>query len=172
MTQAPESEFSGNAFIGYGTFNTIRADAAVNVPLGEDWAVRFAGSYLEGDGQFLNRFNGRKTGNEDFLGGRATIAGTAGPVELQAFVQYTRDKDTTQTLIPVNPATAQPVFGWRQTVQDSPEDMLLDRELVMAGLTLSTDLGGGFSLKSITGYLDYQDDSVIDVNPVVSPRDW
>jgi len=169
MTKAPESEFSGNAFIGYGTFNTIRADAALNVPLGGDWAVRVAGSYLEGDGQFINRVNGRKTGNEDFVGGRATIAGTAGPVEVMAFAQYTRDKDTTQTLIPVNPATAQPAFGWRETVLDDPRDMLLDRELVMAGLTLSTDLGGGFTLKSITGYLDYQDDSVIDVNPVVSP---
>lgn len=168
MTNAPTSELSGNAFIGYGTFNTIRADAAINVPLGDNWAVRLAGSYLEGDGQFFNRVNGRKTGNEEFAGGRATIAGTAGPIDVQAFVQYTRDKDTTQTLIPVNPATAQPAFGWRQTVQDSPEDMLLDRELVMVGLTLGADLGNGFSLKSITGYLDYQDDSEIDVNPVVS----
>lgn len=168
-TRAPGDTFEGNASIGYGTFNTIRADAGVSIPLGGDWGVRLAGSYLKGDGQFFNRFNGRQTGNDDFIGGRATVAGTAGPVDVSAFVQYTRDKDTTQTLIPVNPATAQPQFGWNQTVQDQPEDMFLDRELVVAGLTLGMDLGGGFSVKSITGYLDYSDDSAIDVNPVVSP---
>jgi iron complex outermembrane recepter protein len=171
MTNTPENEFSGNAFIGYGTFNTIRADAAVNVPLGDNWAVRVAGSYLEGDGQFLNRFNDRKTGNDEFIGGRATLGGTAGPLDVQAFVQYTRDKDTTQTLIPVNPATAQPVFGWNQTFQNSPEDMLLDREMVLAGLTLTSDLGNGFAMRSITGFLDYQDKSIIDVNPVDAPAE-
>lgn len=168
-TRGPGDTFEGNGSIGYGTFNTIRADAGVSVPLGGEWAVRLAGSYLKGDGQFFNRFNGRDTGNDDFIGGRATIAGKAGPVDVSAFVQYTRDKDTTQTLIPVNPATAKPVFGWNQTVQDEPQDMFLDRELVVTGLTLGMKLGGGFSLKSITGYLDYSDDSAIDVNPVVSP---
>lgn len=168
-TRAPGDTFEGNASIGYGTFNTIRADAGVSIPLGADWGVRLAGSYLKGDGQFFNRFNGQYTGNDDFIGGRATVAGSAGPVDVSAFVQYTRDKDTTQTLIPVIPATAQPRFGWNQTVQDQPEDMFLDRELVMAGLTLGMELGGGFSVKSITGYLDYSDDSAIDVNPVVSP---
>jgi len=168
-TRAPGDTFEGNASIGYGTFNTIRADAGVSIPLGGEWGVRLAGSYLKGDGQFFNRFNGQYTGNDDFIGGRATVAGRAGPVDVSAFVQYTRDKDTTQTLIPVIPATAQPEFGWNQTVQDQPEDMFLDRELVVAGLTLGMELGGGFSLKSITGYLDYSDDSAIDVNPVVSP---
>jgi iron complex outermembrane receptor protein len=168
-TRAPGDTFEGNASIGYGTFNTIRADAGVSIPLGGDWGVRVAGSYMKGDGQFFNRFNGRQTGNEDFIGGRATVAGSAGPVDVSAFVQYTRDKDTTQTLIPVTPATAKPQFGWNQTVQDQPEDMFLDRELVVAGLTLGMELGGGFSVKSITGYLDYSDDSAIDVNPVVSP---
>lgn len=168
-TKAPGTILEGNGSIGYGTFNTVRADAGVTVPLGGEWGVRLAGSYLKGDGQFFNRVTGRQTGRDDFIGGRATIAGKAGPVDVSAFVQYTRDKDTTQTLIPVNPATAQPVFGWNQTVQDQPEDMFLDRELVVAGLTLSASLGGGFSVKSITGYLDYSDNSAIDVNPVVSP---
>jgi len=168
-TKKPGDTFEANGSIGYGTFNTVRADAGVSIPIGEDWGVRLAGSYLKGDGQFFNRFNNRSTGNDDFIGGRATLAGVAGPVDVTAFIQYTRDKDTTQTLIPVNPATARPVFGWNQTVQDQPQDMFLDRELVVAGLTLETDLGSGFSLKSITGFLDYSDDSAIDVNPVVSP---
>lgn len=168
-TRAPADVLEGSASIGYGTFNTVRGDAAVSVPLDENWGVRLAGSYAKGDGQFRNLFNGRRTGNEDFVGGRLTLAGTAGPLDVNAFVQYTRDKDTTQTLIPVNPATAKPRFGWNQTVLDQPEDMFLDRELVVAGLTLGTELGSGFSLKSITGYLDYSDDSAIDVNPVVSP---
>jgi iron complex outermembrane recepter protein len=167
-TKRPGDTFEANGSIGFGTFNTVRADAGVSIPIGKDWGVRLAGSYLKGDGQFFNRFNNQWTGNDDFIGGRATLAGVAGPIDVTAFVQYTRDNDTTQTLIPVNPATAQPVFGWNQTVQDHPEDMFLDRELVVAGLTLKTDLGSGLSLKSITGFLDYSDDSAIDVNPVVS----
>jgi iron complex outermembrane receptor protein len=168
-TRAPDDTLEANGSIGYGTFNTVRADAGISIPIGDEWGVRLAGSYLKGDGQFFNRFNGRETGRDDFVGGRATVAGKAGPIDVSAFVQYTRDKDTTQTLIPVDPATARPRFGWNQTVQDQPEDMFLDRELVVAGLTLGADLGGGFSVKSITGYLDYNDDSAIDVNPVVSP---
>ena len=167
-TRKPGDTFEGNASIGYGTFDTVRADAAVSVPLGEDWGVRVAGSYAKGDGQFLNLFNGKRTGKDDFIGGRLTLAGKTGPVDVSAFVQYTRDKDTTQTLIPINPATAKPVFGWNRTVLDKPEDMFLDRKLVVAGLTLASEIGSGFTVKSITGYLDYSDRSAIDVNPVVS----
>lgn len=168
-TRQPGDVLEGNASIGYGTFDTVRADAAVSVPLGADWGVRAAGSYAKGDGQFLNLFNGRRTGNDDFFGGRLTLAGKAGPVDVSAFVQYTRDKDTTQTLIPIDPITAKPVFGWNKTVLDKPEDMFLDRKLVVGGLTLSSDIGAGFTVKSITGFLDYSDDSAIDVNPVISP---
>lgn len=51
ITHAPDlGEFNGNLVGEYGNYDAIRVDGALNVPLGEDAAVRAAGIYVRHDG--------------------------------------------------------------------------------------------------------------------------
>jgi iron complex outermembrane recepter protein len=166
ISKAPGDEFAAEMSAGYGEFETVRADAAVTAPLGDNWGLRLAGSYLKGDGQLTNVVNGKDIANEDFSGARATLAGDAGPVAVSAFVQYTRDKDNTQpTLIPVLAATGRPLLGYDRTAIDSPEETLIDRKSLLAGISLSGQLSDRYTWRSITGFIDYSDESRLDVNP-------
>jgi iron complex outermembrane recepter protein len=169
-TVTPGHELAGNLSAAYGTFDTMRLDAGATIPLGDNWSVRVAGSYAQGEGQFFNRFNGRMVGAEDYLGGRVTLAGEVGSIKAKLFAQYGSEKDNTQTtLITITTATGQPTFGWNQTVLDSPQDSEIDRRSFIAGATFEGPITDTLSWRSITGFIDYDDTSLIDVNPVVSP---
>jgi len=170
ITKSPGNEFEADAGISYGTYNTIRADGGVSVPLGEEWGVRLAGSYAKGDGQFDNEFNGTEIGKEDFLGGRLSLSGTVGAVQVDFFIQSSQDDDNTAvTLIPMDTTTAKPLLDWDKTWWDNPTKPFIERDLLMTGLTLSGDINDRYSWRSITGYLDYEDKALIDVNPQPSP---
>lgn len=43
-------ETSGSASLGYGNYNTVEAEAAINLPIGESTAIRAAGRVASGDG--------------------------------------------------------------------------------------------------------------------------
>lgn len=171
ITKAPGSGFEADVGVSYGTYNTVRFDGGVSLPLGDNWGMRVAGSYAKGDGQFDNEFNNTEVGEEDFLGGRLSISGDAGPVKVDFFIQSAQDDDTTAvTLIPlVSSADPTPLLGWDKTWWDNPTKPFIERDSLVAGLTLSGDIGNGYSWRSITGYLDYEDRSLIDVNPRPAP---
>lgn len=58
VTNAPELGAQSFAVNGqYGSFNTARGDAYVNIPIGDRAAVRFAGAIAQGDGYVENAFN-------------------------------------------------------------------------------------------------------------------
>ena len=169
ISRRPGNEFEADVSIGYGTYSTLSFDGGVSVPLGDNWAMRVAASTTNGDGQFTNVVNNTEIGNEDFQGGRFSVAGEFGSVKADFFAQYSRDEDDTQlTLIPlVSAANPAPLLGWDRTAFDGPTDPSISRKSFIAGLTLSGDFGNGYSWRSITGYLDYKegDDTLTDVNP-------
>jgi iron complex outermembrane receptor protein len=169
ISRRPGNEFAADVSLGYGTYSTMSFDGGVTVPFGDDWSMRLAASATDGDGQFTNVINNRKIGNEDFQGGRFSLAGKLGSVEADFFAQYSRDKDDTQlTLIPLVSATnPAPLLGWNRTAFDGPTEPFIERKSFVSGLTLSGDFGNGYSWRSITGYLDYKegDDTLADVNP-------
>jgi len=170
ITRKPGAAFAADAELSYGTWETVRFDGGMSVPLGENWGVRLAVSYAESDeGRFTNLFNNEKIAWEDFLGGRVTLAGDAGPVRVEAWVQVVQDDTFTTPLIPIDRATAEPIYGWDKTYFDQPTTPSLEKDSNMAGLTLSGDFGNGYSWRAITGYLDYEDVGVFDVNPRPAP---
>ena len=50
ITRKPGRDFSGDGTISYGNYNAVRADAGVDVPLGEGAAVRVSGFFEDRDG--------------------------------------------------------------------------------------------------------------------------
>ncbi|MBK8629796.1 MAG: TonB-dependent receptor [Sphingomonadales bacterium] len=60
ISKAPElGEVNGYANVGYGNYNRIDLNGAVNVPLGEMAALRVAGTYAKADGWFKNVLPGQ-----------------------------------------------------------------------------------------------------------------
>ena len=70
----PVDRFEGLVKVGYGNFQSKQIEGMINVPLGDELAVRFAGRYNDHDGYFPNPTFGQKQGevkNDYFF--RATI---------------------------------------------------------------------------------------------------
>jgi outer membrane receptor protein involved in Fe transport len=68
ITNQPTHQFGGYGTVEYGNYNTVKATAAINIPLGEAFALRVAGLGLWQDGfgenTYLNqRVDGRALGS-------------------------------------------------------------------------------------------------------------
>ena len=167
ITRTAEDSFEGNVSIGYGSFNAVSADGAVSIPLGGSWGLRLAGSYSNSSPIYENVVTGEKIGDDDFWGARATLSGQIDSINVDLFLQYAEDNDTRSVvLIPLQSGTKTPLLGFRRTAVDRPTEPGTDRRPFLAGLNLEAELGGGFTARSITGYLDYKETrSETDVNP-------
>lgn len=58
QTKAPDSELGGYFRAGIGNYSNQQFEGAINIPLGEDWALRVAGLVRERDGWQKNLYNG------------------------------------------------------------------------------------------------------------------
>ena len=69
IPHAPElGEFSGSLTGEYGNYDAVRVDGAINVPLGDNAAVRAAGIFVRHDGYMSDGSDGQNDG-----GGRLTL---------------------------------------------------------------------------------------------------
>lgn len=74
ITAKPTSEFGGFASLQYSNYNSIKATGAVNIPLGDAFAVRIAGFRLVQDGVGTNTFLGAKVDGRDLGSARVTLS--------------------------------------------------------------------------------------------------
>ena len=74
ITTQPKSQFGGFAAIQYGNYNQIKATGAVNIPLGDMFAVRVAGVRLVNDGFGQNTYLGARVDGRDLGAGRVTLS--------------------------------------------------------------------------------------------------
>jgi iron complex outermembrane receptor protein len=150
VSRAPVmGEFGGEADISYGTYQTVRANAAVNVPLGEKAALRVSGTFGNSQGFVKNIDTGDYLNGEDYFGLRARLL--MEPIEditVDIGVQYVKD-DTP--------------FVW-EAMDDSPFFIGYGRSITPEGFFFSTDetlnvnlratarLTDTLSLRWISGY--------------------
>lgn len=73
ITNLPTKDFGGYATVGYGNYNTIKAQGAVNIPFGDDWALRIAGFRLVSDGFGENEFLHERVDGRDLGSLRVTL---------------------------------------------------------------------------------------------------
>lgn len=169
ITRRPGKDFDFGGQLEYGSYSTVRASAGIDAPLGRGWAVRLAGTMTRAEGRIINVATNKRIDGNDFSGLRLTLTGTAGPVDVDLFGQYTNEKGGVGELIALTP-DGKPFYGWNKTYFDFPAKPEGERELYLAGLTMSGELGSGYSWRSVTGYSDYKEPrSLLDVNPGVSP---
>ncbi|WP_293898715.1 TonB-dependent receptor [Phenylobacterium sp.] len=74
LTAKPTDTFAANIRAEYGNYNARKARGMINIPLGDMFAVRLAGTYLKRDGFGTNIVTGNDADDRDLFGARATIA--------------------------------------------------------------------------------------------------
>ncbi|WP_194744359.1 TonB-dependent receptor [Thermaurantiacus tibetensis] len=66
-------EFQARGLLEYGNYDSIRAEAMVNVPVGDTIGLRFAGNFLKRDGFTENIFTGNRIDGRDQFSIRGTL---------------------------------------------------------------------------------------------------
>lgn len=86
----PVQRFESQLMVGYGDYDNIEVEGALNIPLGDAVAVRFAGRSQDRDGYQTNLVNGDKLASVDSKTGRVSlrIAPAASGFENLLVVQY------------------------------------------------------------------------------------
>jgi outer membrane receptor protein involved in Fe transport len=74
ITAKPTDTFAGNIRAEYGNYNAMKARGMINIPLGDVFALRVAGSYLKRDGFGKNLVTGNDADDRDLFGTRATLS--------------------------------------------------------------------------------------------------
>ena len=98
-SQAPIlGELSGYGRVGYGNFNSIETEGAVNIPLGETLAARVAGLYKRHDGYQTNLYDGSHPGSLTTRDVRGTLLYSSGGIRDQFTAQYSSWKGLGKSL--------------------------------------------------------------------------
>jgi iron complex outermembrane receptor protein len=77
ISRKPSDTFGGDAYVEYGSLNSVTAEAAVGGPIQDGvLAYRMAGTYVRSDGYTLNRLTGNRGNNADRGSARFTLSWT------------------------------------------------------------------------------------------------
>lgn len=174
VTKKPElGERSGNVEFGVGTFNTIRARGAINLPLGDRAAFRGSIQKYSHDG-FAEIRGGALDGYE--LDDADSITGTLAfkfeptdnlSVLLQAFYQDSDQNAAAQKEV------SDPNPDERELTQDFPGFFELENTTV--SLTIEWQSAGGLTFKSLTGWQQLEKGQAVDgdrLTEATISRDW
>ena len=169
----PRHEFSGEVSGEVGSFDRYKLSGNVNLPLGENLALRVAGMGQWYKGPWINKLDGRHYGGSDDMAFRATLKADLGNLEWILRADYTKlngdgvanfDFDA-NSVSPARLAFIQAAFN------GGPDTNLNDRVMnqsVAAGLidknygfssTASLDLNGA-TLKLINSYRVWTNDQL------------
>ena len=141
-TKRPDmAEFGADVRLGYGSFGTLRAQAAVDIPVVQDvFALRFVASYVESDGYYklgapwgpINSFNtagagepftipgitgesgrgtGERAGGEDVINGRIKAEWSA-TENLNFLLQYEYFRDSSDAVPAFNDTPPGAPYVW------------------------------------------------------------
>lgn len=74
ITTQPSSQFGGYGTVQYGNYNSVKVTGAVNIPLGDMFAIRIAGTRLVQDGFGENTYLHERVDGRDLGSIRTTIS--------------------------------------------------------------------------------------------------
>jgi len=160
VSRAPRlGKFTGEADLSIGNFGLRQVQGAINLPLGEQTAVRLAMIGSDSSGKATNTFDGGKVGvSDDFYGVRGRLKSRVGDVGVDLAVQYINDRSYA-VLVP-HPELASDRLGTSTKASYDltyyPDGVPRQRkEGLSVSFTLTKDFGD-VRLTSITGYGDFK----------------
>jgi iron complex outermembrane recepter protein len=150
ITRAPTDEFGATLEASYGTFGTARVQGHVNMPVDEaSFRIAFIGS--ESDGYIRNSLDGRKFGESDFWGLRASARVDVNEdIRIEFMAQRVEDDGASGELWTPHPQFLADPSDIRLTTVALADPFLRTRNDNVSG-DVRYDLGYA-SLHSVTGY--------------------
>ena len=95
ITTRPGDKFGGWGTAEYGNYNSVRLKGAVNIPLSDFLAVRWAGFFLKRDGFAKNTFTGNDVDSRDIKSSRLSIRVHPNDVlDVTAMWEHFEEKDS------------------------------------------------------------------------------
>jgi iron complex outermembrane receptor protein len=181
ITARPQNEFAARFAAGYGNFETFDAEGFVNVPLGDTLAARIsARTVQQGEGYWRSRLLPDETiGERNIITGRAQLRWRpSADVDVNLKVEGLRSRSElgqpeffgtiargSFPPVPCAPVLAGRIdntqcsdfFGYTDTdgdpfLGDWARDAIYDVDAWDATLRIEAGLGGGITLRSISGY--------------------
>jgi iron complex outermembrane receptor protein len=160
-----------NASIAYGSFEetkaTVSAGRGLTDTLGGSLSVLYRNV---GEGYITNLATGTDVGKEENIAVRGKLAFEDGPLEATLSASYSRDKNDGYIAVTgrlpriptgksdfVTTDDITPRVGMDPYITQFPEQSLGRTETIAVSLDAAYDLGGA-TLRSITGYVDLEDD--------------
>jgi iron complex outermembrane receptor protein len=178
------NDLTGEASFTYGRFDEITAKGYVSAPLAPgSIALSLAGIYDDRDGIVTDPLTGKDYNDRNNLAGRAILRGSFDAVEMLLSADYTRQRtgltlgcattpqigfDYNATFTALTPFTIAPAsdcenYDYRASTSFTGDE---GQKLTHWGLsgTVNVDLGGPFSLTSITAFRKLSPDFFIDID--------
>ena len=147
ITNKPESTFEASGELTLADFDHVEADAMVNVPLGEQWALRVAGYALDNKGFLENLAGGEDLGFHQVSAGRAALRRTGDVLDATLIAAYEdREQDPSVYWVPADGLDEEEVNI------DLGNDGIDESDIFEARAILEWSLASDFSVTSLTGY--------------------
>lgn len=171
VSKLPGDYFEGYARAGIGRFDLYETEAAATIPLSDSFSMRVSGLVRRRDGERTNIFNGDDAIDVDESAARAILrwrpdSGT--DVRLSAGMG--RDRSDYLEPKPLGTINGGDIFGYSDP---APNDVGIlnfngdsrnHSDNYWISLNATFDLGGGVTLRSITGFDDTSIDNRVDVD--------
>jgi iron complex outermembrane receptor protein len=153
---------SGEIGLGGGEDGQLRGDVALNVPVNENLAFRFAGYHSEDDGYVKNLTGGDDLISHDTDAFRFSTAWTRDRLSVDLVVDY-EDRDMSSTIYSGLDERGEPLTGeYTEVALDVPDGGYDKSEVTNVSMAINYDLKT-MNLVSITGYrthdFDYREDT-------------
>ena len=171
ISRLPDDTAEGYARVGYGRFDLFEAEAAGTIPLTDGLSVRISGVIRRRDGERTNIYNGNDAINVDEAAVRGILRyNPNSSVDIRLSAGTGRDRSDYLEPKPMGTINGANIFGYSDPAPDDisilnfngPSRNYSDNFWI--SLNAKVDLGGGFSVKSITGYDESEIDNRVDVD--------
>ncbi|GLQ21382.1 hypothetical protein GCM10007854_23370 [Algimonas porphyrae] len=164
ISQKPTDEYGGYVTLQAESFNGIRATAALNIPISEQFSQRFAGNFIKRDGYTKNFFDGERIDGRDQYTVRSSTrfdnGTTSADLVLTYFNEDSNRANAVKSLCLPDPATGCSTDG-------------VDTQFPLNTFPLDNFLLGGITRPGT--FVDNPPDLrsvVIDINPVQDNDDF
>ncbi len=147
LTNKPEDAYEAGAELSLASFQHIEAEAMVNVPLGEEWALRASGYTLNNDGFLENLQGGSDLGFHRIRAGRVALRRQGEVLDATLTTAYEdREQDPSVYWVPADG------LGEETVNIDLGNDGIDESDVFEARLNLVWSLTSGYTVTSLTGY--------------------
>jgi iron complex outermembrane receptor protein len=147
ITNKPDHAFGGSAELTLADFDHVEAEAMLNLPLGEQWALRASGYLLDNGGFLENLQGGDDLGFHRVAAGRVSLRRESEALDAVLTLAYEdREQDPSVYWVPA--------AGLDDEVVDIDlgDDGVDESDVFEGRLSLVWTLPSGHSLTSLTGY--------------------